>query len=54
MRFLKYVGRFLSDLFSFARENKAWWIVPLVLILLLLAVAIFGGQAAAPFIYPFF
>ena len=35
-------------------QNKAWWIVPTVLILLMLGVLIFSGQAVAPFIYPLF
>ena len=54
MRFLKYLKQFVADLFRFAWEHKAWWIVPLVLILLLLAVIIFGGQSIAPLMYPLF
>ena len=51
---LSNVGRLFSETFQFARQNKAWWIVPTVLILLLLGVLIFSGQAAAPFIYTLF
>jgi len=51
---LGYLGRFLREILDFARQNKAWWIVPTVLVLLVLGVLIFSGQAAAPFIYTLF
>jgi len=50
----RYIGRLFSEIFQFAMQNKAWWIVPTVLILLLLGVLIFSGQAVAPFIYTLF
>ena len=49
-----YLGRLYREIFQFAMQNKAWWIVPTVLILLLLGVLIFSGQAVAPFIYTLF
>ena len=42
------------EILQFAMQNKAWWIVPTVLILLVLGVLIFSGQAVAPFIYTLF
>lgn len=48
------MGRFLGELVSFARQNKAWWIVPMVVVLLVLGSLIFTGQAVAPFIYTLF
>lgn len=54
MRFLKYLGRLLKEFLGFAWQNKAWWIIPIVLVLLLLAFLIFAGQSAAPFIYTLF
>jgi len=54
MLFLKYLRRLLREFLGFAWENKAWWIVPIVLVLLLLALLIFTGQATAPFIYTLF
>jgi hypothetical protein len=54
MLFLKYLGRLLKEFFAFAWQNKAWWIVPIVLVLLLLALLIVAGQGAAPFIYTLF
>ena len=54
MRMLKYLGRLLGEFFQFAWHNKAWWIVPIVLVLLLLTVLIVSGTAVAPFIYTLF
>ena len=54
MRFLRHLGNLLAEFGGFAWRNKAWWIVPVVLVLLLLAVLIFAGQTAAPFIYTLF
>jgi hypothetical protein len=47
-------GTFL-ELWDFVRNNKKWWLTPIVLILLLVGVlALLGGTAAAPFIYTLF
>ena len=44
---------FLRELVEFLRESKAWWLTPIVVVLLLVGVLIFlSGTAAAPFIYP--
>ena len=51
---LGYVGTLLGDFLAFAREHKAWWIVPLLIVLGLVALLIATGQASAPFIYPLF
>ena len=50
----KYIGRLLNEIWQFARINKAWWMVPLVLVLLILGLLIITGQAVAPFIYTLF
>ena len=45
----------LAEFVLFLRENKAWWIVPIVLALTLIGVAIWMSSATlAPFIYPTF
>jgi hypothetical protein len=49
-----HLGRLIKELVGFAREHKAWWIVPVVLVLLLLTLLIITGSAVAPFIYPIF
>lgn len=54
MRFLRHLGRLLKEFGMFAWHNKAWWIIPIVLVLLLLAAMIVVGQSAAPFIYTLF
>jgi len=42
----------LAELVQFLRENKKWWLVPVVVSLLVIGVLVFlGGTAAAPFIY---
>ncbi len=39
----------------FLKENKAYWMAPILIVLLLLIVlVIFGGSSAAPFIYTLF
>jgi hypothetical protein len=54
MRFIRYLGRLIREFLGFAWQNKAWWIVPIVLVLLLLALLIVLGQGSAPFIYTLF
>jgi hypothetical protein len=54
MRYLGYAGKLLKEFFLFARQNKVYWIVPLILVLALLALLIIAGQSSAPFIYTLF
>lgn len=54
MKILKYLGRLLKEFGEFAWQNKAWWIIPIVVVLLLLSVLIFAGTTVAPFIYTLF
>jgi len=54
MRALKNLGRLLRELWAFARENKAWWIVPVVILLLLIALFLVGVSGISPFIYSLF
>jgi uncharacterized integral membrane protein len=54
MRTLKYIGRLLGEFFGFAWQNKAWWIIPIILVLLILTVFIVTGTSVAPFIYTLF
>ncbi len=45
----------LGELWLFVREQKAYWIVPLLLVLLaLVGLITLGSTAAAPFIYTLF
>lgn len=54
MRFLRHLWGLLAEFGMFAWHNKAWWIIPVAIILLLLAALVFVGQASAPFIYTLF
>lgn len=48
----------VGQLFAFVRENRAYWIAPVLVAVLLLAgivvLGALGGGAAAPFIYTLF
>ena len=45
------VGEFVD----FMGENKKWWLAPIIISVLLLgALVLLGGTAAAPFIYTLF
>ncbi len=54
MRFLRYLKRLLREFFQFAWHNKAWWIIPIVIVLLILTSFIFVSASVAPFIYTLF
>lgn len=45
----------LREFADFLRENKKWWLAPIIISVLLLgALVLLGGTAAAPFIYTLF
>jgi hypothetical protein len=44
-----------NEFLAFLRENKKWWLAPIILAVLFLGLlVILGGSAAAPFIYTLF
>jgi hypothetical protein len=46
---------FLAEFATFLRQNKKWWLTPILIVLLLLiALVIISQTPLAPFIYPFF
>ena len=46
---------FFRELWGFMKENKKWWLLPLILALLIFAALIFlSGTGIAPFIYTLF
>ncbi len=49
-----YGVKLLREFVQFARENRMYWIVPLVVFLGLAAAVVVVGQAAAPLIYTLF
>ena len=46
----------LKEFFLFIKQEKKWWLVPLITVLLLVgALIVFAGSSPlAPFIYPLF
>ena len=45
----------VSEFVGFLMENKKWWLAPIIISILLLgALVLLGGSAAAPFIYTLF
>jgi hypothetical protein len=46
---------FLGEFFSFARANKRWWMVPIVVLLLLVGgLLALGSSGVGALIYPLF
>lgn len=46
---------FLRDLVQFMRQNRKWWLIPIVVVMLTLgALLILASTGAAPFIYTLF
>lgn len=46
---------FLVELWQFLRASRKWWLVPIIVTLLLVAVLVYiSGSAAAPFVYTLF
>lgn len=46
----------LSEVFAYLKENKKYWLIPIILTLILLSALIVAtqGSAVAPFIYTLF
>ena len=47
---------FLAELWDFLRVRKAWWLAPIIVMLLLVGILILlgGSSSLSPFIYSFF
>jgi hypothetical protein len=54
MRAFRHLLSLLAESWRFAWREKAFWILPFVLAILLLALIVVSGQAATPFIYALF
>jgi hypothetical protein len=45
----------LTEIWGFLRENKKWWLLPIIVLLLLFGLLIMlSGTGLAPFIYTLF
>jgi len=43
----------MKEFWDFLKENKKWWLLPIVIVLALLALLIYlGSSQAATYIYP--
>ena len=48
-------GGIFSDLWGFLKQNKKWWLLPILIVLLIFSLLIFlSGTGLAPFIYTLF
>ena len=46
---------FIAEFFGFLRQNRKWWMLPMLVVILLLgALVLLGGTPLAPFIYTLF
>ena len=50
----RYSVKLFREFVQFARENRAYWIIPLILMLGITGFIIIAGQAGAPLIYALF
>jgi hypothetical protein len=51
----KNQGSLISEYVEFLKENKKWWLIPILLCFLLFGVILMmAGSGAAPFIYTLF
>lgn len=54
MRKLAYIGSLFREVLQLARQYKAYWLVPFLVILGLVVLLAVTSQAGAPFIYTLF
>jgi len=52
---LRHLARLSGELVEYAVVNRAWWVLPFMLVLALATLLVVVGQAAAPItLYPMF
>lgn len=44
----------IREFLEFLRDNKKWWLIPILIVLALLGLLTYFQSTAAPFIYPLF
>lgn len=55
MRTLRYLVQLLGEFFGFAMKHKAWWILPMIIVFLLVSLLVFTSETALlPGIYALF
>lgn len=51
---LRYSVKLFGEFLRYARDNKAYWIIPLILVLGLAGAVVVVSQTAAPLLYTLF
>jgi formate hydrogenlyase subunit 4 len=51
---LRHAWKLFREFTRFARENKVYWIIPLILVLGMIALVVVAGQSATPLLYTLF
>jgi hypothetical protein len=52
---VEHLFRLVGDLVAYAVVNRAWWVIPMTVLLALATLLVVVGQAAAPVtLYPMF
>lgn len=51
---IRHSGKLLREIVRFARANRAYWLIPLMLVLGIAAFVVVASQGAAPLIYTLF
>ena len=51
---IAYGPKLLAEFTRFARENKSYWLVPLIIVLIGSAAVVVISQGAAPLLYTLF
>ena len=46
---MKHAGKLAWEITAYAIVNRAWWLLPLAVVLFLASGLVFAGQVAAPF-----
>lgn len=54
MNRITYLHRLFLDVVALARQNKVWWLLPMILFFLLIGALITVSQASVPFLYTLF
>jgi hypothetical protein len=49
-----YSSKLLRELWAFAKQRKIYWLLPIVLVGLIIALMVTAAHVSAPFIYTLF
>ena len=45
---------FIGEIIAFLRQNKQWWLLPIIFVFILFGLLVIFGSSAVPFIYTLF